>query len=88
MAKLIETLLFLNLIAFLSNAYQKLDMLTQIQNHLTILEHLAPQLARAKKYKSAIDLRYASAHTPLDEETIKPTSFSFGDKLFAFIRGF
>ena len=31
---------------------------------------------------------YAFAHTPLDEETIKPTSFSSGDKLFAFIRGF
>ena len=27
-------------------------------------------------------------HTPLDEETIKFTSFSSGDKLFAFIRGF
>ena len=31
---------------------------------------------------------YAYAHTPLDEETIKLTSFSSGDKLFAFIRGF
>ena len=50
---------------------------------------LAPQLARAnKKYKSAIDLMYAYAHTPLDEDTIKLTSFSSGDKLFAFIRGF
>ena len=29
---------------------------------------------------------YAYAHTPLDEETIKRTSFSFGDKLFIFIR--
>ena len=27
-------------------------------------------------------------HTPLDEETIKLTSFSSGDKLFALIRGF
>ena len=31
---------------------------------------------------------YAYAHTPLDEETIKLTSFSSGDKFFAFIRGF
>ena len=30
----------------------------------------------------------AYAHTPLDEETIKLTSFSSGDKFFAFIRGF
>ena len=30
---------------------------------------------------------YAYAHTPLDEDTIKLTSFSSGDKLFAFIRG-
>ena len=53
------------------------------------VEPLAPQLARAnKKYKSAIDLMYAYAHTPLDEDTIKLTSFSPGDKLFAFIRGF
>ena len=53
------------------------------------IEPLAPQLARAnKKYKSAIDLMYAYAHTPLDEDTIKLTSFSSGDELFAFIRGF
>ena len=53
------------------------------------IEPLAPQLARAnKKYKSAIDLMYAYEHTPLDEDTIKLTSFSSGDKLFAFIRGF
>ena len=53
------------------------------------IEPLAPQLARAnKKYKCAIDLMYAYAHTFLDEETIKLTSFSSGDKLFAFIRGF
>ena len=53
------------------------------------IEPLAPQLARAnKKYKSAIDLMYAYAHTPFDEDTIKLTSFSSGDKLFAFIRGF
>ena len=31
---------------------------------------------------------YAYAHTPLDEDTIKLTSFSSGDKLFASIRGF
>ena len=53
------------------------------------IESFAPQLARAnKKYKSAIDLMYAYGHTPLDEDTIKLTSFSSGDKLFAFIRGF
>ena len=53
------------------------------------IEPLAPQLARPnKKYKSAIDLMYAYAHAPLDEDTIKFTGFSSGDKLFAFIRGF
>ena len=31
---------------------------------------------------------YAYAHTPLDEGTIKLTSFSSGDELFAFIKGF
>ena len=31
---------------------------------------------------------YANAHTPLDEETIKLKSFSSGNKLFTFIRGF
>ena len=31
---------------------------------------------------------YAYAHTPLDEDTIKLTRFSSGDKLFAFVRGF
>ena len=31
---------------------------------------------------------YAYAHTPLDKETMKLTSFSSGDKLFGFIRGF
>ena len=31
---------------------------------------------------------YAYAPTPLDEETIKFTGFSSGDKLYAFIRGF
>ena len=31
---------------------------------------------------------YAYAHTPLDEETIKLSSFSSGDKLCAFIRSF
>ena len=31
---------------------------------------------------------YAYAHTPLDEETIKLTRFSSGDKLITFIRGF
>ena len=53
------------------------------------IEPLAPQLARAnKKYKSAIDLMYAYTHTLLDEDTTKLTSFSSGDKLFAFIRSF
>ena len=31
---------------------------------------------------------YAFAHAPSDEETITLTSFSSGDKLYAFIRGF
>ena len=31
---------------------------------------------------------YAYAHTSLDEETIKLTGFSSGDKLYAFICGF
>ena len=49
------------------------------------IEPLAPQLARAnKKYKSTFDLMYAYAHTPIDEETIKLTGFSSGDKLYAF----
>ena len=53
------------------------------------IEPLAPQLARAnRKFKSAIDLMYAYAHAPLDEETIPLTSFSSGDKLYAFTRGF
>ena len=53
------------------------------------IDPLAPPLAQAnKKYKCAIDHMYAYAHTPLDEKTIKLTSFSSGDKLFAFIRGF
>ena len=53
------------------------------------IEAPAPQLARAnKKYKSAIDLMYAYAITPLDEDTIKLTSFSSSDELFAFIRSF
>ena len=49
--------------------------------------NLCPELARAnKKYKSTIDLIFA--HTPLDEETIKLTGFSSGDKLYTFIRRF
>ena len=53
------------------------------------IEPLAPQLARAnKKFKSINDLMYTYAHTPLDEETIKLTGFSSGDKVYAFIRGF
>ena len=53
------------------------------------IEPLTPQLARGnKKYKSAIDHMYAYAHTPPDEDTSKPTSFSSGDKLFAFIKSF
>ena len=51
-------------------------------------ESLAPHLARAKKkLKSANDLMYACAQVPLDEETISLTSFSSGDKLYAFNRG-
>ena len=62
---------------------------TEQSNESWPIEPLAPQLARANKnYKSAIDLMYAYAHTPLDEDTIKLTSFASGDKLFAFIRGF
>ena len=30
---------------------------------------------------------YAYAHTPLEEGTINLTSFSSGDKFFAFVRG-
>ena len=30
---------------------------------------------------------YAYAHAPLDEKTITSTSFSSGDKLYAFTRG-
>ena len=53
------------------------------------IEPLANQLARSnKKYKFAIDLMYAYAHTPLDKETMKLASFSSGDTLFGFIRGF
>ena len=53
------------------------------------IEPLVPQLARAnKKYKSAIDLMYAYAHTTLDEDTFKLTSFSSDDKLFSFHRKF
>ena len=53
------------------------------------IEPLAPPLARAnKKYKSTTDLMYAYVHTPLDEETIKLTGFSSGDKLYTFIQGF
>ena len=62
---------------------------TEQSNESWPIEPLAPQFARTnKKYKSAIDLMYAYAHAPLDEDTIKLTSFSSGDKLFAFIRGF
>ena len=53
------------------------------------IEPLAPKLARAnKKFKAAIDLIYAYAHAPLDEETITLNSFSSGDKHYAFIHGF
>ena len=53
------------------------------------IKPLALQLARAnKKYKSTVDLMYAYAHTPLDEETIKLTGFSSGDKFYTFIHGF
>ena len=53
------------------------------------IESRAPQWALAnKKYKCAIDLLYAYAHTPLDKEILKLTRFLSGDKLFAFIRGF
>ena len=41
-----------------------------------------------KKLKSAIDIMYAYALVPLDEETISLTSFSSGDKLYALNGGF
>ena len=45
------------------------------------IEPLAPQLARTNKtFISAIDLMYAYAHAPLDEETIRLTNFSSGDR--------
>ena len=66
-----------------------LDSNTEQSDESWPIEPLAPQLARANKnYKCPIDLMYAYVHTPLDEETIKLTSFSSGDKFFAFIRGF
>ena len=62
---------------------------TEQSNESWPIEPLALQLAHAnKKHKCAIDLMYAYAHNRLDEETIKLTNFSSGDKLFAFIRGF
>ena len=40
------------------------------------IDPLAPQLARAnKKFKAAIDLMYAYAHAPLDEEIISLYQF-------------
>ena len=66
-----------------------LNSITEQSDESWPIEPLAPQSARAnKKYKSAIDLMYAYAHSPLDEDTIKLTGFSSGDKVFAFIRGF
>ena len=66
-----------------------LDSNTDQERESWLIEPLALQLARANnKYKSTIDLIYAYAHTPLDEETIKLTGFSSGGKLNTFIRGF
>ena len=66
-----------------------LNSITDQELELWPIEPLAPQLARAnKKYKSTIDLMFAYAHTPLDEETIKLTGFSSADKLYTFFRGF
>ena len=66
-----------------------LNLNTEQSDESWPIELLPSQLARAnKKYKSTNDLMYAYAHTLLDEEPIKLTSFSSGDKLFAFIRGF
>ena len=54
---------------------RRLSSNTEQSNESWPIETLAPQLARAsKKYKSANDLMYAYAHTPLDEDTIKLTS--------------
>ena len=67
---------------------RRLSSNTEQSDEYWPFEPLAPQLARASKnYKSANDLMYAYAHTPLDEDTIKLTSFSSGDKLLAFKRG-
>ena len=46
------------------------------------------RLKTNKKCKSAIVFMYAYEQAPLDEETISLTSFTSGDKLYAFIRGF
>ena len=68
---------------------QQLNSNTEQSDESWPIEPLAAQLARAnKKYKSATDLMYAFAHAPLVEDTFKLISFSSGDNLFAFIRGF
>ena len=82
-------LVYIDDILLLSDSKEHMFQLIEQLHIISTSEPLAPQLARAnKKYKSAIDLMYAYAHEPLDEDTIKLISFSSGDKLFAFIRGF
>ena len=59
---------------------RQLNSKTEQSDEAWPIKPLAPQLARAKKkYKCAIDLMYAYAHTPIDEETIKLTGFSSND---------
>ena len=45
-------------------------------------------LHAVKKFNSAFDHKFAYSHAASDEETITFTSFSFGDELHAFTRGF
>ena len=66
-----------------------LNALTHQEFQSWPIEQLQLQLARAnKKYKSVIDVNYAYAHVLLDDKTSALTSFSTGDKIYAFIRGF
>ena len=48
------------------------------------MEPLAPQ--QIENINVQMTLCRLCSHTHLDKETIKPTRFSSGDKLFAFIR--
>ena len=48
------------------------------------LELLVTQLARLKKYKTAIDFKNVFAFATSDDATITLTGFPSGDKLFVF----